>query len=71
MPGDVVDVLLRVDRGHLAADLLQALDDPDGRVPVAGVVGGRQPRGAGAEDGDVDDAVLGHFDPMVVTVEAS
>ena len=60
MAGDVVDVLLGVDRRDLAAELLQALDDPDGRVPVAGVVRGREPDGARSEDGDVDDAVLAH-----------
>ena len=41
--GDVVDVLLGVGRGDLAADLLEALDDPHRRVAVPGVVGGGEP----------------------------
>ena len=32
--GDVVDVLLGIDGGHLAAELAEALDDPDGGVAV-------------------------------------
>jgi len=55
VPGDVVDVLLRIDGGDLAADLLQALDDPNGRVSMTCVVGGRKAGRAGAEDRDVDD----------------
>src|SRR6266508_971 len=38
MPGHVVDVLLRVDRGYLAAELPEALDDPHRRVAVPRVV---------------------------------
>src|SRR5262249_31274266 len=53
--GDVVDVLLRVDRGDLAAELFQALDDADGSVAMARVVRGGETGRAGAEDGDVDD----------------
>src|SRR6185437_16002575 len=55
--GDVVDVLLGVDRRDLAAELLEALDDPDRGVAVAGVVGGREAGRARAQDRDVDDAV--------------
>ena len=55
VPGDVVDVLLRVDGRDLAAELAEALDDPHGRVAVPGVVRGSEPDGAGADDGDVDD----------------
>src|SRR4051794_15525770 len=42
VPGDVVDVLLRIDGGDLPTDLLQALDNPNGRVAMTGVVGGRE-----------------------------
>ena len=66
MPGDVVDVLLGVDRRDLAAELLEALDDPDGGVAVAGVVRGSEPGRARAEDGDVDDAVLAHGAEMLL-----
>src|SRR6266480_1545885 len=38
--GDVEDVLLRIHRSDLAADLLEALDDPNGGVAVARVVRG-------------------------------
>jgi hypothetical protein len=55
--GDVVDVLLGVDRRHLAAELLEALDHPHRRVAVTGVVGSRETGRARAQDGDVDDAV--------------
>ena len=58
--GDVVDVLLRIDGRHLAAELLEALDDPHRRVAVAGVVRGGETGGPGAEDGDVDEAVVAH-----------
>src|SRR2546423_5131977 len=64
--GDVVDVLLRVRRRDLPADLLETLDDPDGRVPVARVVGGGEPRRARAEDRDVDDAVVRHDAGMLL-----
>src|SRR6185437_8245190 len=47
--GDVVDVLLGIDRGHLAADLAEALHDADTRVPVARVVGGSEAHGARAD----------------------
>ena len=60
MARHVVDVLLGVDRRHLTADLLQALDDPNRAVTMAGVVRSGKPGGARSEDGDVDDAVLGH-----------
>ncbi len=54
---DVVDVLLRIGRGHLAADLLERLDDPHGPVAVAEVVRGGEAHGARPENGHVDDAV--------------
>src|SRR4029079_1241515 len=60
VPGDVVDVLLRVDRRDLAAELLEALDDPDGRVAMARVIGGGEPDRAASEDRYVDDAVSAH-----------
>src|SRR5207237_3287533 len=53
--GDVVDVFLRIDGGDLPANLLQALDNPNGRVSMTCVVGGREAGRAGAEDRDVDD----------------
>ena len=37
---DVVDVLLRIDGGDLAAELAEALDDANGGVAVARVVRG-------------------------------
>ena len=58
--GDVVDVLLRVDRGDLAAELLEALDDSNRGIAMAGVVRSRQARRACSEDGDVGDAVIAH-----------
>src|SRR5207244_4367140 len=64
--GNVVDVLLGVDGRDLAAELLEALDDPHGGVAVAGVVRGREARGARPEDGDVDDAVSAHAKPRFV-----
>jgi hypothetical protein len=48
--GDVVDVLLGVDRRDLATELLEALDDPDGSVAMARVVRGRKPGGACSEN---------------------
>ena len=55
--GDVEDVLLGVDRRDLAPELLDRVDDSNGRVPVAGVVRSGEPSWARAENGDVDDAV--------------
>src|ERR1044072_4298185 len=46
VPGDVVDVLLRIDGRDLAAELLQALADPHGSVAVSGVVRGSETRRA-------------------------
>jgi hypothetical protein len=60
VPRDVVDVLLRVDGGDLAAELAEALDHADGGVAVARVVGGREAHRARADDRDVDDVVLAH-----------
>ena len=53
MAGDVVDVLLGIDRRDLAAELLEAFEDADGRLAMPGVVGGREPDGPGADDRDV------------------
>jgi hypothetical protein len=44
-------------RGDLAAQLLEALDDPHRGVTMAGVVRGRQTRRACSQNRDVDDAV--------------
>ena len=55
MAGDVVDVLLRVDGRDLAAELLEALEDADRRLAMAGVVGSREADGPGADDRDVVD----------------
>jgi hypothetical protein len=60
VPGDVVDVLLRVDGSDLATELAEALDDADGGVAVPRVVGGSKANGARADDRDVDDVVLAH-----------
>ena len=54
---DVAHSLFGIDRGQLAADLVQALDDAHGRVPVPGVVSGCEPGGPGAENRYVDDVV--------------
>ena len=48
--GDVEDLLLGVHRGDLAAELGQRVDDRDPEPAEAGVVGGVQPGGAGADD---------------------
>src|SRR5919109_2347335 len=56
--GDVVDVLLGIDRRHLAAELSEALDDADRSVTVAGVVRDGQTHGAGPDDRDITDSVL-------------
>ena len=57
---DVEDVLLGIDRRDLAAELLEALDDAAARLAMAGVVRGREARGPGADDRDVDHGVLTH-----------
>ena len=57
---DVEDVLLGIDGRDLAAELLEALDDAAARLAVAGVVGGGEARGPGADDRDVDHGVLTH-----------
>ena len=48
-PGDVVDQLLRVHRGDLAARLRQRIDDGRPHAPEPGVVGRVQPDRPGAE----------------------
>jgi hypothetical protein len=53
--GDVEDPLLGIQRGELAADLRQGIDDARGRLAHAGPERGRQPDRAGADDGDVAD----------------
>jgi len=53
--GDVEHMLLRIDGGDLTADLLEALDNPHGRVAVARVVRGGEAGRAGTEDRNVDD----------------
>src|SRR5438067_4291957 len=58
--GDVEDVLLGVDRGNLAAELLEALDDPDAGIAMAAVVGGGKAGRAAADDGDVGDLLCAH-----------
>ena len=68
--GDVEEVLLGVDGRDLAAELLEALDDPNRRVAVAGVVGSREPDGAAADDRDVADA-LAHTDVRLAGGRAS
>src|SRR4029077_10357150 len=60
MPCNVEDVLLGVHGGDLAADLLEALDDPNGRIAMARVIRGSEAGLARPEDRDVDDAVLAH-----------
>jgi len=53
-------VFLGIRRRDLAADLLEALDDPDGAVAVSDVVRGGEPGGASAQNRHVDDAVVHH-----------
>ena len=55
MARDVVDVLLRIDRRDLAAELAEALDDADGGIAVARVVGSSEADRARADDGDIAD----------------
>ena len=52
--GDVVDLLLGVHRGDLAADLGQRVDHGDGQAADAGVVGAVEPDRPGPDDEDVD-----------------
>src|SRR6476646_3752260 len=66
MPCNVEDVLLGIHGGDLAADLLEALDDPNGRIAMARVIRSSEAGRAGPEDRDVDDAVLAHGDGMVL-----
>src|SRR5215207_3376265 len=54
---DVIDMLLGIDGRDLAAELAEALDDPDRRVSVARVVVGREPYRPRADDRDVADAL--------------
>src|SRR5215210_383291 len=58
VPGDVEDVLLRIHRGDLASELLQALHDANRSIAVTGVVRRSEPDGAAADDGDVADAFI-------------
>jgi hypothetical protein len=51
--GDVVDVLLRVERGELAAEDLERVDELDGHLPHAGVKRGEEAGRAAADDEDV------------------
>ena len=67
MSRHVVDVLLGIRRGDLAAELLEALDDAHGPVAVARVVGGSQAGRARAENRDVDDALGAHRERMLTT----
>ena len=65
VPGDVVDVLLGIDGGDLAAELSEALDDPHGAVAVPAVVRRSEAHRPAADDRDVDDLVLAHAAPRV------
>jgi hypothetical protein len=56
--GDVVDELLRVHRGHLAARLGQRVDDHGGQPAEPGIVRGEQPGGTGTYDCHIH---LAHF----------
>ena len=57
-PGDVKDVLLRVQGGQLAAGLGQRVDDLRRHAAHAGVEKGEEARGAGADNRDVLEFVL-------------
>ena len=50
---DVEDLLLRIHRGDLAAQLRERVDDGDAETAEAGVVGGEQPGRARADDRQV------------------
>ena len=52
-PGDVEDLLLRIHRGDLAAELGQRVDDGDAEITESGVVGGEQSGRSRADDGQV------------------
>jgi hypothetical protein len=64
-PGDVEDVLLRVERHELPAQRRQGVDDAAGRPPHAGVEGGEQPGGASADDRDIPQLLLCHIGSCV------
>jgi hypothetical protein len=51
--GHVEDVLLRVQRRELAAELIEVVDEPAGRAAHPGVERAEQPRGTGTDDGDI------------------
>jgi len=57
--GDVEDELLGVERGELAAQRRERIDDPAGGAPHTGVERAEQPGGATADDGDVSEGI-GH-----------
>ena len=57
MPGHVEDPLLRVERGQLAADLRERLDDAGARLAHARPERRREPHRTGPDDGDVADLV--------------
>ena len=56
---DVEDVLLRIQRSQLPADLRQGVDDPGRRAPHAGIELCEQPGWTAADDRDVDRLMLG------------
>src|SRR5690348_7620920 len=61
-PGDVVDLLLRVHRADLAAELAQRVDDCHREPARAGVVRGEQADRPRSDDEDVDRIDLGGHD---------
>ena len=73
MARDVINMLLGIDGGDLAAELAEALDDADRRVSVARVVGGREPHRPGADDRDVANALAhsGVMLPLAGKIEAN
>src|SRR5213078_142147 len=55
--GDIEDVLLRIERRELAADLVERIDQATGGAAHPGVKGAEQSRRAGADDRDIFDVL--------------
>ena len=67
----VVDPLLRIQGGQLAAELRQRVDDPRGGLAHAGPERGAHPDRSGADHGDVADLVEVATHGVSVSVSAA